>query len=60
MSKLSDAIEALETAEEERDDVVAQLDELESAVAQDHEDNHNGLFRWCERPACRLINRPND
>lgn len=60
MSKLSEAIEARDEAIADRDEVLEELSELESAVAAEHEDHHDGVFRWCERPACRLINRPND
>lgn len=57
MSKLSEALEDLADAIEARDEALSNLDDLEAAVARDHEDNHAGSFQWCERPACRLINR---
>lgn len=60
MSKLSEAIEERDQAVADRDAIREELSELESAVAAEHEDHHTGAFRWCERPACRLINRPND
>lgn len=58
MSKLSDAVDARDEAIEERDEAVRELEELESAVATEHEDfGHVGAFRWCDRPACRWVNR---
>lgn len=31
------------------------LAELESAIAEDHEENHVGVWMWCDRPACKLL-----
>lgn len=57
MSKLSDAVDARDEAIEERDEAVRDFDELSSLVAADHEEHHAGAYRWCERPACRWLNR---
>jgi len=61
VSKLSDAEDALDEATEERNEAQANLSALEAEVAREHEDfGHAGSFRWCERPACRWVNRGND
>jgi hypothetical protein len=57
MSKLSEALEELADALDARDEAVSELEDLENEVAADHEGTHSGSFRWCERAACRSINR---
>lgn len=60
MSKLSEALEARDEALSARNEALEELGELESAVATEHDEHHTGAYRWCERPACRWINRGND
>jgi hypothetical protein len=57
VSKLSDLEDTLDAVREELAEVQKDRDDIVSAIAAEHEEHHTGAYRWCERVACRQVNR---